>query len=368
MRQEDFDQQFNYIYEERSPNYDGSVNIAIIGKVSTGKSSLLNALLKRKKEDAISDVGAISGVTTSIKTYKLSDHVLIIDSPGLDDIKEENTKTTKDFLKNIDIGILVLTGSADATQKKHLADLRKTCSSTFVALNKWDMYDKYNTKAQSAIIDQWKNTLKQGKIYKTVCIGYDSDMDGELDIRGVDELREDLYVELERKKKEIHLQSVMGDKRTYAIGIITTALIAVGTEAFIPGSAIYISSTQAIAIGALYYLYTGKVLSKTASIALLPTFAAQSIGTSLFLFAKSFLPPTGVVDAAAAGVAVLVTAAMLITINKIISSGHELSEKERIKTEYNKTKKAITKHLAGSTPRDWGSKDFWTKTIQSFLF
>ena len=37
-----------------------------------------------------------------------------------------------------------------------------------------------------------------------------------------------------------------------------------------------------------------------AALAIIPTFAAESLGTSIFLFAKSFLPPTGVVDVAAA--------------------------------------------------------------------
>src|SRR6478672_9822313 len=99
--------------ETKAPNFSKTLNIAVIGKVSSGKSSLINALLKRSRKTAIAKVGALSGVTTALKILRLDERVRLIDSPGLDDIRKENSQVTQDFLKHIDIGIFVVTGSAD---------------------------------------------------------------------------------------------------------------------------------------------------------------------------------------------------------------------------------------------------------------
>lgn len=155
-----------------------------------------------------------------------------------------------------------------------------------------------------------------------------------LDIRGVYQLREDIENFLESKGKDLLLARHMGEKRAYAVGIIATALVAVAGEAFIPGSAVYITATQTVAIASLYYLYTGEILSTQAALALLPAFVAETAGTSLFLWVTSFLPPTGVVNAAAAGIAVVTTFAMLAAINFVLESGAKLEEKELLKSKF----------------------------------
>ncbi len=48
------------------------------------------------------------------------------------------------------------------------------------------------------------------------------------------------------------------------------------------------------------------MLSKTA-LMMLPCFAAEALGTTLFLWVKSVLPPTGILDVAAAGVGLSVS-------------------------------------------------------------
>ena len=72
---------------------------------------------------------------------------------------------------------------------------------------------------------------------------------------------------------------------------------------------------------------------------LLPTFAGQSAGTTLFLWAKSFLPPTGVVDIAAAGIAVVVTFAMLAAVKWVLENNHSLDDKTALKEAFNRFKK-----------------------------
>ena len=106
------------IIEKTLPDFTKTLNIAIIGKVSSGKSSILNALLRRTRETLISKVGAQSGVTDKLYFFQLDERVLIIDSPGLDDIQREKSELTERFLQSIDVSLLVLTGSADASQRE----------------------------------------------------------------------------------------------------------------------------------------------------------------------------------------------------------------------------------------------------------
>ncbi len=199
-------------FEEKAPDFSKTLNIAVIGKVSSGKSSLINALLKRSRKKALAEVGAVSGVTTALKVLKLDDRVRLIDSPGLDDVRAENSERTKNFLKHIDVGILVISGSSDASQKKHLDDLKVHCRSIFVVLNKIDEYDEYKDEdgsnlALDKVIGQWKKDLNTEKIYPVCTFGYDKDLPPRktLNIRGVCWLREDIEKFLKSEGKDLLL-------------------------------------------------------------------------------------------------------------------------------------------------------------------
>jgi small GTP-binding protein len=341
---------FDDVYEERQPKFNESINIAVIGKVSTGKSSLINAVMLRGRNDPIVEVGATSGITTKVKAFKLDDHVLIIDSPGLDDIRNENSNETKKFLKTVDLGIFVVTGSADHSQKENYDELNTTANKAIVVLNKIDEWDKLDESALRDIIDQWKEALNVDHIFPTCTQGYDPKMrkDIPMDIRGIEELSEEIWRYLREEGKDLLLARHLGDKRKYAAGIIATALAAVAAEAFIPGSAAYITATQVLAITSLYYLYKGEILSKSSALALLPTFAGQSIGTTIFLWAKSVLPPTGIVDIAAAGIAIGITFSMLAAVNYLLSHGYDIDQREILKSKFNEYQSA--------TPTDFAKK------------
>lgn len=338
-------QKFDDIYEERKPDFGKSINIAIVGKVSTGKSSLINAIMLRKRSEPLVDVGATSGVTTKVKAFKLDDNVLIVDSPGLDDIRKENSEETQKFLRNIDLGILVVTGSADSSQKKNYTELLSNAQKVFVVLNKIDEWDDLEESAFIEVVKQWKLELGVSKIYPCCTKGYDPKMrkDAPMDIRGIDELRDDIWSFLREEGKDLLLARHLGDKRKYAAAIIASALVAVAGEAFIPGSAAYITATQVVAITSLHYLYTSKILDKTSALALLPSFMGESIGITAFLWVKSFLPPTGIVDIAAAGVAVTITGAMLAAITYILSNGYELNQTELLKEKFGDYKRKASK-------------------------
>jgi hypothetical protein len=206
------------------------------------------------------------------------------------------------------------------------------------------------------------------KIYPTCAKGYDPKSRlPKMDIRGVYGLRNDIEEFLEKKGKDLLLARHMAEKQTHAVKIIATALAAVAGEAFIPGSAAYITATQGVAIASLYYLYTGKILSSQAAIAILPTFLAETAGSSLFLFVKSFLPPTGIVDVAAAGVAVVITLSLLATVNHILSTGAELEQEELLRSKfrtYHQQAKEVLKELALTDVRDLPG---WSTIVTKFL-
>ncbi|MDD2775659.1 MAG: 50S ribosome-binding GTPase [Gallionella sp.] len=194
-------------HEANITRFSDTLNIVVVGNVSSGKSSLINAVLGRDRNTMVASVGAEAGTTTRLNSIKLDDHVRIIDSPGLIDIQRDNSKITKEFLKFVDIGILVLTGAADAVQRAHLQHLQQACARTFVVLNKVDHWDRHKPEALAKVEAQWKEALGIGTLYKVCCFGYEPDDDPEtkLDIRGVEDLRKDIETFLAYKGKDMLL-------------------------------------------------------------------------------------------------------------------------------------------------------------------
>lgn len=347
--EEEFTSSFDKAYEEKRPKFEDHLNIAIVGKVSTGKSSLLNAIFERDRKSPIAPVGAISGKTKEVTAYRLSKQVLIMDSPGLDDIRKENSQVTEEFLKHIDLGVFVVTGSADASQKENFLDLKRNAKSVIVVLNQIDVWDSLKPAAYEEVVAQWKATLGISQIFGACTEGYDPDMrdDAPMKIRGVDEIRTAIFDFLKVQGKEILFAREMARKGKYAAGIIVSALTAVATEAFIPGSAVYITATQVVAITSLYYLYTGEVMSKNHALSLLPTFIGKTLGMSIFLWAKSFLPPTGVVDVAAAGIAAVITFSMLTAVKWMLENDVSLDQKDKLVDAFVQSKSIAKEALKG---------------------
>lgn len=355
--------------EEATSEFYKTLNMAVIGKVSSGKSSLINAILRRNRTNCIATVGAEAGVTTKLKVLRLDEHVRLIDSPGLADVRAENSQITEEFLKHIDVGILVVTGASDATQKKYLDDLKASCSSIFVVLNKIDEWDRHTPAALTKVIEQWQQDLQIDKIYPVCAFGYDPETNPsvQLDLRGVDKLREDIESFLEECGKDLLLARHMGEKQSYAIKIISGALLAVATQVFLPGSAVAIASTQAAAIASLYGLYNGKALSPKAAIALLPCFTTESILPNAFLWVQSFIPPTVIIEAVAATTAAITTLSMLATVNYLLANGAKLEEKKRLQEIFRKYKQEAAKDILNADVKNVTKSDFWQEIIKKFL-
>lgn len=320
-------------------SFDKTVKIAVIGRVSTGKSSLINALFNVKKgETQRVQVGAVSGVTTEIKEIKWSDNVTIIDSPGLSDVIRENSQETRNILNDIDVGILVVAGSVDDSQKAHYDELKQYAGKVFVVVNKIDMFDDLTPDGLEEVVEQWHKALNlsvDDKIFQTCTKGYDPKYNPNLDmdIRGVDKLRDEVLEYLKEHGKDLLLAREMMSKSELVKREVLWILGAVATASFLPGSTIYITGIQAGAIVRIHYIYTNEVLSKDSAFATIPSLIGKNVGFNLSSFFKS-LPPIRILNIAEAGVAVSVTFVMLMAVNSVYEKGYNLNNESELKQQF----------------------------------
>jgi small GTP-binding protein len=353
VNEEKFDEDVYSYYEEHKPDLSKVVTIAFIGKVSSGKSSLINAFFERGRNDAIAEVGATSGVTTKVKFFKLDENVHIVDSPGLDDIRKENSEATENFLKSIDIAIFVVSGSADKTQKINFSGVKSRIPDTLFVLNKIDEFDDLDDSGVDEVVMQWRKSIGVDHVFKTCAKGYDPKSRKEVPLRieGVGELKAEVYQILSKKKKDILLKKSMKDKRSYAISIAVTATLSAAGASLAPGSTVYITGIQMTALSSLVYLYTGKLLDRRSVAGIMFSMLGQNVGKNLFMFASSLIPG---VDMVGAVVAATVTAAMLAAVISLLESGKSLDDAEGFKDMYNKTYATVKTMLNISDIKDKG--------------
>ncbi len=366
--------------EEIFPDFTKSINIALIGKVSSGKSSLMNALLRRTRENPAVAVGATSGITTKMQPFRLHERFLIVDSPGLSDIVSENSDETLDFLKHVDLGLLVVSGSADASQKKHYDDLQRYAKKVVVALNKIDEWDDLDESELQAVVEQWKEKLGTDIVYPVCTKGFDpkTKPGTAMDLRGIDEVRKVIEDFFQEEGKDHIFAHAMGDRTPAVVACIAGTTLIVAGQSFLPGSAIYITATQAVAIAKLYYIYKGKAIDPASILSLLPLFLADS-GKSLFLWGKTALEAATfgassiisvAIGALGAGIAASLTLATLNTVNFVFKSGFDLNQTEMLRKEFALSKKradALVKATGKTDVSQLRNKGFWLKTVASFL-
>jgi hypothetical protein len=188
-------------------------------------------------------------------------------------------------------------------------------------------------------------------------------------VRGVDELRAAL-LEAALSSVDLPIDRVRRAKRPYALSVIAGAAMVTAAEGLLPGAAAFVVATQAGAISSLHYLYTGRWMGRSQALALMPAFIAQAAGGSIFLLVKSFLPPTGVADVLAAGVAASMTVSVLGTIAWALDQGYSLEEKKKLQVAFKKMQartKAQRKAVTANKHR-WGEKEFWVDLARRVVF
>jgi GTPase len=119
----------------------GRIHIAVFGRVSVGKSALLNALLGR---DAF-DVGVLHGTTRQRAAMQWQeagdDHVQLIDTPGIDELDgEQREALAQRIASRSDLVLFVIDGDITATELDALQRLAAQQRPLLVVLNKIDRY------------------------------------------------------------------------------------------------------------------------------------------------------------------------------------------------------------------------------------
>jgi hypothetical protein len=126
----------------------GHLHIAAFGRVSTGKSSLLNALIGQQRFTA----GPLHGetLTSSIQAWTEIEAggVYLIDTPGLDEAGGEDRELlAKEVANRADLVIFVLDSDITESERLSLQTLLQQGRPVLVALNKKDLYTETDLRA-----------------------------------------------------------------------------------------------------------------------------------------------------------------------------------------------------------------------------
>lgn len=180
-----------------------SVNIAIVGRSNTGKSSLMNALLKLSRREAlkVTKVGIQTHLTKDFVIQKFfNDDVYLIDTPTLSYQDFEFDGIIHKFTP-INLTIFVVTGFPTIYDQQLLNIVKQYCNNNlWILLNQIDIWDNCGCEYITNIVNKWKKLLEINHIYLTSTKGYDPKSKiPSMDIRGVKALREDIYNFIEEK-------------------------------------------------------------------------------------------------------------------------------------------------------------------------
>jgi GTPase Era involved in 16S rRNA processing len=119
---------------------EGIVYLALYGEISSGKSSLIGALLP----SASVETGVVGGTTTSIQQYRWrrdsGDQVVLIDVPGLNQVGRDYNQLAAEEAQRAHVVIFVLDGDMTRDQHAALEPLLALNKPVILALNKLDRY------------------------------------------------------------------------------------------------------------------------------------------------------------------------------------------------------------------------------------
>jgi GTP-binding protein len=166
--EEDNEQNFEDILEmvhiEEEEEEDNHIKVAIIGRVNTGKSSLLNALLQEERAVVSNVAGTTIDPINESMEYK--DHTItFVDTAGIRQrgrivgIEKFALERTEAMLKEADIALLVIDATMGVVElDERIANLiEKFKLGCLIVLNKWDIRDEITyEKAVEDIRDELK--------------------------------------------------------------------------------------------------------------------------------------------------------------------------------------------------------------------
>ncbi len=123
-----------------------TIHLALFGEISSGKSSLINALLP----GASVKTDVIGGTTTTIQHYhwqrESGDTVVLVDVPGLNQMEREYDRMVMDEAQRAHVVIFVCEGDLTRNEYSALQPLLELKKPLIVAFNKLDRYSGEDQK------------------------------------------------------------------------------------------------------------------------------------------------------------------------------------------------------------------------------
>lgn len=283
--------------EKINAQLNQEITFAMIGEVNSGKSSTINQLL----EDEVATVGPAPGETIVIQKYQYKDNdkIIFADTPGLNDINEDNSAETEQFFKEIDIILFFLNaaGTVFSNKEKEVFDkLRNLNENILLILNKIDVVDEVDP-----LVDYIKEHT--GSSYKIIPI---SSRTGE----NIEKLNDEILDILKKKNKDIQYGKHMKNKSKIANRWIVGAATSAGAVGALPMPGSDFIPLTSLQVGLLMRLATlyEKKLSKENAKELIIASITGNIGKTVFRQIVKVIPGAGSV--AGAGVASGMTLAL----------------------------------------------------------
>lgn len=127
---------------------EGELHLAVFGRVSVGKSALLNALLGQE----LFEVGVLHGTTTRSQRARWEEQVAagvhFIDTPGINELDgEAREQLAIDVAERADLVLFVADGDLTASELAALERLQQTQRPLLLVLNKADRYSPSEREA-----------------------------------------------------------------------------------------------------------------------------------------------------------------------------------------------------------------------------
>ncbi|CDN42498.1 GTPase [Paenibacillus sp. P22] len=264
---------------------DQDILIALVGDVNAGKSSTLNRIVG----ETVAAVGAEPGETADIRPYLFKERIFFVDTPGLNDVRVENSQQTMDYYRQADIILFFLNAAGTVyseAEKRSFEAIRDTNPNILIVLNKIDAADE---------VDRITARVKQetGGKYDVVPV---SSRTGE----NIEALRAAILELLRKKSKDLLFAKNLKEKSAAAnkwiLGAAASAS-AIGA-APIPGADIVpITAVQIGLLTRLAVLY-GKPISKETARELVVATVVGNIGKSVFRQVLKLFPGAGSVAGA----------------------------------------------------------------------
>ncbi len=142
----------------------GQIHIALFGDISSGKSSLIRALLP----DAQVEVNVTGGTTRELREYiwtsPAGDQLVLTDMPGLDEPGRDKDARVRDEALRAHLVIYVCEGDLTRSQVEELEQLQDLRKPLILALNKSDRYRSDELELIKQRLQQQVGRLGQAEV------------------------------------------------------------------------------------------------------------------------------------------------------------------------------------------------------------